>query len=125
MSGDPSLDVLLWPSAHLLYRKHNALVESLFVLMPSNRVSKIGPFQIQQRLLLRFLGQFHYSFVDWHQDCDHGGLVVELVSEVNPSSVVVKDGRRGFNCKEIGEGLAAVGGVGLIFTHGCLLVDES
>lgn len=42
MSGDPSLDALLRPSVHLLFRKDNTLVHHHLVLMPLERVSKMG-----------------------------------------------------------------------------------
>ena len=42
MSGDPSLNVLLRPGVHLLFRKGNVLMYSLLVLMSSECVSKMG-----------------------------------------------------------------------------------
>jgi len=56
-------------------------------------------------VLMRFLGQFHYGLIHWDQDCYHGGLITEPVAEINPSGVVVEDGCRGLNRKEISKGL--------------------
>lgn len=41
MSGDPSLDVLLRPSVHLLFRKDNTLMHSHLVLVPLEHVSNM------------------------------------------------------------------------------------
>lgn len=41
MSGDPSLDILLRPGVHILFRKDNTLMHPHLVLMPSERVSKM------------------------------------------------------------------------------------
>jgi len=42
VSRDPPLDVLLRSGVHILFRKNNALMQPFLVLMPSERVSKMG-----------------------------------------------------------------------------------
>ena len=42
VSRDPSLDILLRPGVHLLFRKNNTLVYLHLILMPSECVSKVG-----------------------------------------------------------------------------------